>query len=93
MAFGLICPLVRRNKTRQQIPFLLFPEGIRYNRISDRCRTTRIIGVFGYLAHVKQTFEQKKRHSRTDLEYASFVEGTGEMSNFLCDLILIELSS
>lgn len=36
---------------KQQIQFLMFPEGIYYDRKTDGCQTTRINNVFSYLAY------------------------------------------
>lgn len=75
---------------KQQIQFLFFPEGIRYNRQIDKCRTTRVNSVFAYIAHLKQDLIQQKRGiPELNLDYASLVEGTGEMSNSMEDFKLI----
>lgn len=47
--------------TKQQIQFLLFPEGIRYNKQNDECRTTRIHSVFAYIVYLKQNLVEIKR--------------------------------
>jgi site-specific DNA recombinase len=66
---------------RQQIQFLLFPEGIDYDRKTDGCRTTRINNVFLYLAYLQQIITKKKRGiPELNLNYASlssWVAGTG----------------
>ncbi len=36
---------------KQRIRFLLFPEGITYNKKTDECRTPRINSVFAYVAY------------------------------------------
>jgi site-specific DNA recombinase len=66
---------------RQQIQFLLFPEGINYDRKTDGCRTTRINNVFLYLAYLQQIMTKKKRGiPELNLNYASlssWVAGAG----------------
>ncbi|MFA6945566.1 MAG: hypothetical protein WC220_06640 [Pedobacter sp.] len=58
--------------TKQQIQFLFFPEGIRYNKKIDKCRTTRVNSVFAYIAHLKQDLSQQKRGiPELNLDYAS----------------------
>ena len=47
--------------TKQRLQFLLFPEGISYDRKTDRCRTDRINSVFMYFAHLKQVILNEKR--------------------------------
>jgi len=47
-------------RTKQRLQFMLFPEGICYNRETDKCRTTRINSVFLYLAYLKQLILQKE---------------------------------
>jgi site-specific DNA recombinase len=58
--------------TKQQIQFLVFPEGISYNKKTDECRTTRINSVFSYIAHLQQGFTQKKSGiPELNLDYAA----------------------
>jgi hypothetical protein len=60
---------------------MLFPEGIWYDRETDRCRTTRIKYVFSYIAYLKQLIVKKKRGiPELNREYASLaasVAGAG----------------
>lgn len=51
---------------KQRLQFLLFPEGIFYNRAADRCRTTGVNDVFAYIA-VQERLLQKCK-SRTPLK-------------------------
>ena len=39
-------------RDKQLLQFLLFPDGIRYNKKNNECRTTRINSVFSYIAHL-----------------------------------------
>lgn len=58
--------------TKQQIQFLVFPEGISYNKKTDECRTTRINSVFSYIAHLQQGLSQKKSGiPELNLDYAA----------------------
>ncbi len=36
-------------ETKQKLQYLLFPEGIVYNKKNDQCRTLRVNAVFGYI--------------------------------------------
>jgi len=47
--------------TKQDIQFLLFPQGISYDKKSDRCRTSRINIPLAYLAYFKQVILNDKR--------------------------------
>ena len=49
--------------TKQQIQFLVFPEGIRYNRKTDQCRTTSVNAVFAYIAYVMHELTQQKKEA------------------------------
>ena len=51
---------------KQRLQFLLFPEGIFYNRAEDRCRTTGVNEAFAYIAEIEQFLKESK--SRTSLE-------------------------
>ena len=67
--------------TKQRIQFLLFPQGIRYNKKTDESRTTRINLLFLYIAYFQQIITKKKRGiPELGLNYASLstlVAGTG----------------
>ena len=67
--------------TKQRIQFLLFPEGISYNKKTDESRTTRINLLFLYVAYIQQIIAKKKRGiPELGLNFASFstlVAGTG----------------
>ena len=59
--------------TKQNVQFLLFPEGIFYDKKTDRCRTSRINILFLYLAHFKQiALNDKRGIPELGLDYASF---------------------
>lgn len=77
--------------TKQRIRFLVFPDGICYNRKADGCRTKRINLLFAYIAHLKQVICNEKRGiPGLSLDYASFaslVDLTGQFTNrFWVDL-------
>lgn len=74
--------------TKQQIQFLIFPEGISHNKRTDGCRTKRVNTVFAYIAYLKQLFGQEKSGiPELNLEFAASVAHTGLNSNFfLADL-------
>jgi site-specific DNA recombinase len=57
---------------KQRLQNLVFPEGIFYNRITDKCRTPRINTVFLYLAYLKQVILKTQRGIPVlQLDYAS----------------------
>ncbi|RYF87204.1 MAG: hypothetical protein EON98_01300 [Chitinophagaceae bacterium] len=59
---------------KQRLQFLLFPEGIFYNRAEDKCRTTGVNGVFSYVAGLERLLqESKSRTSLKKLESAAWV--------------------
>ena len=58
--------------TKQQIQFLIFPNGMSYNKQTDRCRTKRVNTVFAYIAYLKQLFSQEKSGiPELNLEFAA----------------------
>lgn len=59
--------------TKQQVQFLLFPDGISYNKKTDECRTTRINSVFSYVAYLKQVIcKQQSGVPGLCLDFAAF---------------------
>ena len=50
---------------KQQLQFLLFPEGMSYNRKNDQCRTTRINEVFLSIAQLAHELPQNKNGDNT----------------------------
>lgn len=63
---------------KQRLQFLLFPEGIFYDRKKDRCRTDNANGVFQYIAELKRLLEESKsRTSIKKIENAALVVPTG----------------
>jgi hypothetical protein len=72
---------------KQQIQFLLFPEGITYSKKNDGCRTTRVNSVFAHIAGLAQVLRHKKSGiPELNLDYAALVGWTGERSNLFDDL-------
>ena len=51
---------------RQRFQFLMFPEGLFYDRKKDKCRTDNANGAFQYIAELKRLLEESK--SRTLLK-------------------------
>jgi site-specific DNA recombinase len=47
-------------KDKQLLQFLLFPEGIRYSKKNNECRTTKINSVFSYISGLVQDLAQIK---------------------------------
>lgn len=50
---------------RQRIQFLIFPEGMTYNRKKDECRSPRVNSVFLYIAELARVLEQTKSGNKT----------------------------
>jgi hypothetical protein len=51
---------------KQRLQFLLFPEGIFYNRAEDKCRTTGVNEAFAYIPKLDRFLQKCK--SRTSLK-------------------------
>ncbi len=47
-------------KDKQLLQFLLFPDGIRYNKKNNECRTTKINSVFSYIAQLAKDVAEIK---------------------------------
>ncbi len=63
---------------KQKIQFMLFPEGIRYSKKTEKCRTTRINSVFGLVTAKMQDYRQEKSGiPELNLNYAALVAETG----------------
>lgn len=63
---------------KQRLQFLLFPQGIFYNRKEDRCRTFGVNPVFGCIAALARVSgERKSRISSKNFESAAWVAPTG----------------
>jgi hypothetical protein len=72
-----------REHYKQQIQFMLFPEGMSYNRKNDECRTPRINEVFLQIAEQAQELTQNKNGNNTFvLLPSSFVRGRRRKSNY-----------
>ena len=60
-------------RTKQNRQFLLFPDGITYNKNSDGVRTSRVNLLFMYVAYFKQLIGKNKRGiPELGLDFASF---------------------
>jgi site-specific DNA recombinase len=65
-------------KGKQELQFLLFPDGIYYNRKTEGCRTPKINEVFSYISSLQRTLGQKESgNSNTKLDVPAWVENTG----------------
>ncbi len=63
---------------KQQLQFLLFPEGIFYSKKNGGCRTTRINSVFAHIAGLAQVLGNKKSGiPELNLDYAALVARSG----------------
>ncbi len=63
---------------KQMIQFLVFPEGISYNRKNDQCRTSKINSAFSYFASLQRVSgENEKGIGKTNLLIPSLVARTG----------------
>lgn len=63
---------------KQKIQFMVFPEGITYNRQKDECRTLRINQAFLHVLRLKQELTQQKSGiAELNLDYAALVELEG----------------
>jgi site-specific DNA recombinase len=63
---------------KQQIQFLVFPNGIRYNRKKDQSRTERVNSIFSYIAQlVRVVGKEKNEHKDKNISVSAFVENIG----------------
>lgn len=63
---------------KQLLQFLVFPDGIYYNRKSDECRTQKVNSFFLYMSSLKGVLEKKeKREPQSELYVPSLVARTG----------------
>ena len=63
---------------RQELQYMVFPEGIYYNRKKDECRTPRVNDAFRYFARLARlSGEKEKRELQFELHVPSLVEGIG----------------
>ena len=47
-------------KGKQELQFLLFPDGIYYNRKTEGCRTPKVNEVFSYISSLQRALGQEK---------------------------------
>ena len=63
---------------KQKLQFLVFPDGIYYNRKNDECRTVKVNTFFQYMSSLKRVSEEKeKREPQSNLHVPSLVARTG----------------
>lgn len=58
-------------ETKQKLQYLLFPEGIVYNKKNDQCRTLRVNAVFGYILALSSLSDKKITGNISDDENVS----------------------
>ena len=65
-------------KQKQELQFLIFPDGILYNRKNDRCRTENVDEIFSYFAGVARVLKENKNGScKGKMQLPSLVARTG----------------
>ncbi len=65
-------------KEKQKLQFLVFPEGMLYNRKNDACRTPRINSVFLYMQQLAKVIAENKSGNKTKLSSVpALVESIG----------------
>jgi site-specific DNA recombinase len=63
---------------KQELQFLVFPEGIFYNRKNEECRTGRVNEVFAVMASLSKGLEQKETgNNQNNLKVPGWVPQTG----------------
>ncbi|WP_118952537.1 hypothetical protein [Taibaiella helva] len=76
-------------KGKHELQFLLFPDGIYYNRKTEECRTPKVNEVFSYIADLAMVKAKNKTGNiHFDLNVPGRVEAGGELSNFFADNLL-----
>ncbi|MCW3122470.1 MAG: resolvase domain protein [Flavipsychrobacter sp.] len=63
---------------KQELQYLLFPEGVYYNRKKDECRTPKVNEAFRYFVRVSRVLgENNKGNCNENLQFPSLVARTG----------------
>jgi site-specific DNA recombinase len=63
---------------KQQIQFLVFPNGIRYNRKKDESRTEKVNSVFSFIAQLAWVVgKEKSEHKDKNISVSALVENNG----------------
>ncbi len=52
---------------KQKLQFLVFPDGIEYNRKKDQCRTLKVNPVFSYVADIAKVLAGSENEDNKDL--------------------------
>ncbi|WP_457130216.1 recombinase family protein [Mucilaginibacter sp. HD30] len=63
--------------TKQKLQYLIFPNGIFYNKVTDRCRTDRVNSLFGFIAHFQAVTKNSKRDAVDCISFAPVVARRG----------------
>ena len=70
---------------RQEVQYLVFPEGIAYDREKDTYRTGRANSIFSYMAGLAQTLAKKKTgETNPKISFPGLVEAHGFEPRTLC---------
>ncbi len=65
-------------KIKKRLQYLVFPEGIRYNKQLNTYRTTKVNSIFSLIPHgMRLLEEQKSGNSNEELPISAFVPGKG----------------
>jgi len=71
-------------EAKHKLQYLVFPEGILYNKKKDESRTIRINSIFSAIARLARGLEEKKNGlNKISLEKSALVDRTGQKSNLL----------
>jgi site-specific DNA recombinase len=63
---------------KQQLQFLVFLNGIRYNRKKEESRTERVNSVFSYIVQLARVIgKEKSGHKEGNFSVSAFVENNG----------------
>jgi site-specific DNA recombinase len=63
---------------KQQLQFLVFLNGIRYNRKKEESRTERVNSVFSYIVQLARVIgKEKSVHKEENFSVSAFVENNG----------------
>src|SRR5690606_17422937 len=52
---------------RQRLQYLIFPEGIFYNKKNDECRTERLNYIFALINNISEDYHKKERGQLNEL--------------------------
>ncbi len=71
-------------KRRQDLQFLVFPEGMKYDRKKDECRTEKVDEIFEYMTRLNRVLREKENgNCKENLQFPPFVVSAGIEPLFL----------